>query len=56
MKLLAVYSLFVAIGVVVAYAIGRAVEAWSAPLSLPVFLAAFFLVFWVAWRGAIRVA
>lgn len=56
MKLLAVYSLFVAIGVVVAYAIGRAVEAWSAPLSLPVFLGAFFLVFWVAWRGAIRVA
>lgn len=55
MKLLAVYSVFVVIGVVVAYGIGRTVEHWSPTASLPVFLAAFFLVFWVAWRAAIRV-
>ncbi len=56
MKLLAVYTLFVVIGELIAYAVGRVVEQWSATASLPVFLAAFFLVFWVAWRAAIRVA
>lgn len=55
MKLLAVYTLFVVIGEGIAYAIGRLVEQWSAAASLPVFLACFFLVFWVAWRGATRV-
>lgn len=56
MKLLAVYTVFVAIGEVIAYGIGRSVEAWSPTASLPVFLACFFLIFWVAWRAAIRVA
>ncbi|MCK9919942.1 hypothetical protein MXD81_63510 [Microbacteriaceae bacterium K1510] len=56
MKLLAVYTVFVAIGQVIAYGIGRAVEAWSTTASLPAFLACFFLVLWVAWRAAVRVA
>jgi hypothetical protein len=56
MKLLAVYALFVVIGELIAYGIGRVVEQWSAALSLPVFLGLFFVVFWAAWRGAVRVA
>lgn len=56
MKLMAVYTLFVVIGEVIAYGVGRAVEAWSATASLPVFLACFFIVFWAAWRAAIRLA
>lgn len=55
MKLLAAYVVFVIIGELMTYAIGRTVEHWSEPLSLPVFLACFFFVFWAAWRLAIRV-
>jgi integral membrane sensor domain MASE1 len=55
MRLLAVYVVFVVIGDVLAYAIGRGVEHWSATASLPVFLACFFIVFWAAWRLAVRV-
>ena len=56
MKLMAVYTIFVVIGELIAYVVGRAVEQWSATASLPIFLACFFLVFWAAWRAAIRVA
>lgn len=56
MKLLAVYTLFVVIGEFIAYGVGRVVEQWSATASLPVFLACFFVVFWAAWRAAVRVA
>jgi len=56
MKLIAVYVTFVVIGVIISYFVGRTVEHWSATASLPVFLACFFLVFWGAWRLAIRVA
>jgi hypothetical protein len=55
MKLIAFYVLFVLIGETVAYFVGRTVEYWSAPASLPAFLACFFVVFWAAWRLAIRV-
>jgi hypothetical protein len=54
MKLIAYYIVFVLIGDAIAYFIGRSVEHWSAPASLPVFLACFFIVFWGAWRLAIR--
>jgi hypothetical protein len=54
MKLIAVYVAFVLIGELIAYAIGRGVEQWSEAWSLPVFLALFFLVFWGAWRLAVR--
>ena len=56
MKLIAVYVVFVLIGLTVAYGVGRTVEHWSPTASLPVFLAAFFFVFWAAWRLATRVA
>ncbi|HME30763.1 MAG TPA: hypothetical protein VKE53_13005 [Pseudolabrys sp.] len=55
MKLLVFYVVFVVIGEIIAYFIGRTVELWSAPVSLPVFLACFFFVFWAAWRLAVRV-
>ena len=52
---MAFYVVFVVIGDAGAYLIGRAVELWSPTASLPVFLACFFVVFWVAWRLAMRV-
>lgn len=54
MRLIAVYMVLVVIGDVLAYGIGRGVEHISAAASLPVFLACFFLVFWAAWRFAVR--
>ena len=54
MQLLAFYIVFVIIGDLGSYAIGRSVEHWSPTTSLPVFLACFFLVFWLAWRLAVR--
>ncbi len=54
MQLLAVYIVFVVIGEFGAYLIGRSVEHWSETASLPVFLACFFLVFWIAWILAVR--
>jgi hypothetical protein len=56
MKLIAVYVVFVLIGDAIAYFVGRSVEHWSMTASLPVFLGCFFLVFWGAWRLAVRVA
>lgn len=51
---MAIYIVFVLIGDLGAYVIGRTVEQWSPTSSLPVFLACFFLVFWLAWRLAVR--
>ena len=55
MKLIVDYVVLVVIGDLFALAVGRAVEQWSAPVSLPVFLALFFFVFWGTWRIAVRV-
>lgn len=49
------YIVFVVIGDLGSYAIGKTVEQWSPTTSLPVFLACFFIVFWVAWMLAVRV-
>ena len=54
MKLIAVYVALVLVGELIAYVIGRSVEQWSVSASLPVFLACFFIVFWVAWRAAVK--
>jgi len=54
MQLLAVYVVLVVVGEFGAYLIGRSVEHWSEAASLPVFLACFFLVFWIAWILAVR--
>jgi hypothetical protein len=56
MKLIAVYVVFVLIGDVIAYFIGRTMEQFATQsLSLSVFLACFFIVFWLAWVLAVRV-
>lgn len=55
MSIMAVYVAFVVIGELIAYGIGRVVEHWSMAAGLPVFLAGFFVVFWLAWILAVRV-
>ena len=55
MRLLAYYIVFVLVGMVMAYLIGRAVEQWSAGASLPVFLPFSFFVFWHALRLSVLV-
>lgn len=56
MKLIAVYIVFVLIGDVGSYIVGRSAEHWlSQSVSLAVFLACFFIVFWLAWVLAVRV-
>jgi integral membrane sensor domain MASE1 len=55
MKLIAFYVVFVLIGELIAYFVGRGAEQWWPAASLPVFLSCFFLVFWAAWRLAVRV-
>ena len=54
MRLITVYIVLVAVGDVLAYAIGRGIEQFSPAASLPVFLASFFVVFWAAWKFAVR--
>lgn len=56
MKLIAVYIVFVLLGDTGSYVIGRTMEQFlSQSLSLTVFLACFFVVFWLAWVLAVRV-
>ena len=55
MQIMVFYIVFVLIGDVGAYFLGRTVEHWSPTSSLPVFLASFFIVFWLTWRLAVRV-
>jgi hypothetical protein len=54
MQIIAVYIVLVLIGEFGSYLIGRTVEHWSPAASLPVFLACFFVVFWIAWLLAVR--
>ena len=54
MQLLAVYVVLVVIGEFGAYLVGRTAEHWWPTVSLPIFLACFFLVFWIAWALAVR--
>jgi hypothetical protein len=56
MQLIAVYIVFVLIGDAIVYAIGRIMEQFaSQSLTLTVFLACFFFVFWAAWILAVKV-
>jgi hypothetical protein len=54
MQIIAVYVVLVIIGEFGAYIVGRTVEHYSTTAGLPAFLAAFFLVFWVAWVIAVK--
>jgi hypothetical protein len=53
MKVMAYYIVIVIIGALACWGIGLVVERFSEPASLPVFLACFFLNFWVSWRIAL---
>ncbi len=55
MRLMVVYIVIVIIGEFIAYGIGRGVEMFSTTLSLPIFLAMFFSVFFFGWKLAVRV-
>ncbi len=56
MQLIAVYIVFVLIGDAIAYVLGRLMEQFvTESVSLTVFLACFFFVFWVAWIFAVKV-
>ncbi|MDP2299051.1 MAG: hypothetical protein Q8M24_26735 [Pseudolabrys sp.] len=56
MKLMVLYIVFVVVGNFGSFLIGKTVEQWSPASSLPVFLTCFFLVFWLAWRLAVRLS
>lgn len=51
---MALYIVFVVIGDLGAYVIGLAAERIDPSISLVVFLACFFMVFWLAWQLAVR--
>jgi hypothetical protein len=56
MRLIAVYIVFVLIGEVGSYLVGRTMEQFlSQSLALSVFLGCFFVVFWLAWVLAVKV-
>jgi hypothetical protein len=55
MQLIAVYLVFIVIGDFIAYGIGTAVQQVSESASLPIFLALYFFVFFIAWVIAVRV-
>ncbi len=53
MKVMAYYIVIVILGALACWGIGLVVEKFSETASLPVFLACFFLNFWVSWRIAL---
>lgn len=54
MSVILVFCVFVVIGDALAVDISAAVEHFSQPASLMVFLALFILVFWIGWLLAVR--
>jgi hypothetical protein len=55
MSLLVVYIALIIAGDLVAYFVGLAVERTIPAASLPVFLAMYFFVLWIAWVIAVRI-
>lgn len=56
MTLLAVHTILVAVGEAVAIGLGEIIELTFPNASLLTFLGLFFLMPWVAWRGALLIA
>jgi hypothetical protein len=57
MWVLLIYVVLMMIGDVIDFLIGAAVSrTWGDPISLPVFLASYFLTLWLAWVIAVRIA
>jgi hypothetical protein len=55
MRLIAVYIVFVIVGVLISLGVGEVVEYWSEQASLFVFLALFFGSLWAGWKLALKV-
>jgi hypothetical protein len=56
MSLLIVYVLTLVVGQSLSVGVGLLVDRYQAPsVSLPVFIACYFAMFWLAWRFALRV-
>jgi hypothetical protein len=55
MQLIAVYLILIVVGDFIAYGIGTAIQQVSEAASLPIFLALYFFVFFVAWVVAVRI-
>jgi hypothetical protein len=55
MSLLVVYVALMIAGDFIAYLIGLVIERTVPGVSLPVFLAMYFLFLWIAWVVAVRV-
>jgi len=55
MRLIAVYIVFVLVGVLIALGAGEIVEYWSEEFSLFVFLGLFFTSLWAGWKLALKV-
>lgn len=56
MRLIIVYLGIVAVGLLIAFGVGRTVEYWSETASLFVFLGMFFFTLWAGWQLAVRLA
>jgi hypothetical protein len=54
MKLMVVYVAIIVVGAFMAWGIGSLTASYSETLSLPVFLACFFLNFGLSWIIAVR--
>jgi hypothetical protein len=54
MKLIVIYVAMIVAGAFLAWGIGSATASYSETLSLPVFLACFFLNFGISWIIAVR--
>jgi hypothetical protein len=55
MSLLIVYVIAIMVGDLLAVGVAEIVERYSEKASLGVFLALYFVVFWLAWRVAVRI-
>lgn len=56
MVLLVTYLICLIIGQAITVAIGLSIDWFYSPgLSLPVSIALYFLMFWIAWRVAVRI-
>ena len=53
MKVMAFYVVIVIVGALICWGVGEVLDIYYSVASLPVFLALFFLNFWVSWRIAL---
>lgn len=57
MWVLGIYLVLMIVGDLIDFAIGAFVsKIWSDTISLPIFLACYFLTLWIAWVIAVKIA